>query len=148
MLRRCIFRTTSTFNDVPKQMENLLAWKGNTLNSVIMRKQIGCTRIALTDEWMEEQRLGAFDTGEMVKRLKPLRDWSLQTQLDEDYERYLELVREDAMLGVDLSWRFDELRRKFREVEQDITLNPESLVSVNPRDREPTTRRVSNPAKD
>lgn len=146
VLRRNIFRTSATFGPVPAPMQDMMPWKGNVLQSVVMQKQIGATRISLTDEWMEEQRLGQFDTGEMVKRLKPLRDWTLQQQLDEDRERYDELVREDAMMGCDLAWRFDELRQKFREVEQEVTINTESLAQVRPHDRD--ARRVSEPLRE
>lgn len=134
VLRRCPFRTSATFGPVHEKCQDMLPYKGNAISQVLMQKEIGCTRISLTDEWMEEQRLGTFDTGEMVKRLRPLRDWSLKQQLDEDYLRYLELARMNALLGADLEWRFDELRKKFREIEGDITLNRESLnVPIAPK---------------
>lgn len=133
VLRRCPLRTNATFGPVAPQCRDMLAYKGTAISNELMRKEIGCTRIALTDEWMEDQRLGTFDTGEMVKRLKPLRDWSLKQQLEEDYLRYQELVRMNALLGADLEWRFDELKAKFAEIEGDITLNKESLISSLPK---------------
>lgn len=126
VLRRSIFRTTGCFAPVDQRLNSMLAYKAHEVNSTLLFKEIGVPRVVVEDEWMERQNLGPFDTSEMVKRLKPLRDWSLKQQLAEDRARYDEL-RAKGYLDLDLSWRFDELGDYFKQIEDEMTVNREAL---------------------
>ena len=145
VLRRSFLRSTGTFGPVPSQSADMLPHRGNAIMTALAQRQIGCTRIALSDEWLEENNISMFDAGEMVKRLKPLRDWSLQSQLAEDRLRYEEL-RNQGYLKENLDWRFDELKAKFRQVEEDITINKECLVEHPPPGKDTEARATATPA--
>ena len=125
VLRRGILRTSGHFGlaeNLPPQTRTMAPFEGNEILDALMTKQIGVPRISCDEEWMVQNNLGAFDTGEMVQRLRPLRDWSLSSQLDEDEERYKELIKRGYIRDT-LGWRFEELKTKFREVEAELTVN-------------------------
>jgi hypothetical protein len=120
VLRRSIMKTTGTFYDVHPQMKGILPHRANAISSTLLHKAIGVPRIHVDEHWMEENQLGMFDTGEMVRRLHPMRDWSLKGQLDEDEERYQELLDKEY-IDVDFKWRFAQLRETFKSLEAEMT---------------------------
>jgi hypothetical protein len=129
VLRRSIFRSSGTFAPVTQRMQNMLPYKANAALEALLSKQIGVPRIIVDEQWMAQNNLGAFDTGEMVRRLHPMRDWSLQQQLSEDQFRYDEL-RAKKYLDLDLSWRFDELKKIFADLDREMAVNAASMEAA------------------
>jgi hypothetical protein len=114
---------------VTQRMQNMLPYKANAALEALLSKQIGVPRIIVDEQWMAQNNLGAFDTGEMVRRLHPMRDWSLQQQLSEDQFRYDEL-RAKKYLDLDLSWRFDELKKIFADLDREMAVNAASMEAA------------------
>ena len=94
-----------------------LPLKATALLNALQSKQIGGVRIKVDEEFMDRESIGPFDTGRWVKTLRPLRDWSLSSQLDEDEARLKELVAK-RFIDHDFAWRVLELREKYKSYEQ------------------------------
>jgi hypothetical protein len=129
VLRRSILRSSGTFGPLDQRTATMLPYKANAALDALMTKEIGVPRIPVDEQWMAQNNLGAFDTGEMVRRLRPMRDWTLLSQLEEDRLRYDEL-RQKGYLNLDLSWRFDELKKHFKSIDQEMAINAEQMAKV------------------
>ncbi|AAZ11213.1 2OG-Fe(II) oxygenase superfamily, putative [Trypanosoma equiperdum] len=116
VFRRSILNSDGGFRPVSTPLGDLMPYRSTQILNTLYAKQIGGVRVAVDDKYLEKEEIGAFDTGKWVKGLHPLRDWTLLSQLDEDEARVLEL-REKRYLDVDLSWRFTELRKRYKELE-------------------------------
>lgn len=121
VFRRSILNSDGGFRPVETPFRDVLPLRSTQILNALYSKQIGGVRVKVDEEFMEQNQIGAFDTAKWVKGLRPLRDWSLSTQVDEDEIRLAEL-KEKKFLDVDLSWRVRELRDRYKEME--------SLLSV------------------
>lgn len=121
VLRRCCLRSSGNFRDVSPEVNGILPYRANALVAALLSKSIGVPRIPIDDEWLEAHKIGPFDTARFVEQLRPMRDWSLLKQLDEDEQRYRELVQM-KYVNIDMAWRFAELRKQFKLIEEEVTL--------------------------
>lgn len=119
VFRRSIARSSDSFRGVSTPLGELMPYRATELLHALQSKQVGSVRMTVADAFLENEEIGAFDTSAWVKRLHPLRDWSLLRQLSEDEARIAELT-EKGEISVDLSWRVKELRRYYEELERNL----------------------------
>ncbi|KAG8346551.1 putative 2OG Fe(II) oxygenase superfamily [Trypanosoma vivax] len=117
VFRRSILNSDGSFRPVSTPLGDLMPYRSTQIVNTLYAKQVGGVRVAVNDQFLEEKKIGAFDTARWVKGLQPLRDWTLSSQLDEDEVRVDEL-KEKRYLDVDFSWRFAELRKRYKEMEE------------------------------
>ncbi|CCD14041.1 unnamed protein product [Trypanosoma congolense IL3000] len=117
VFRRSILNSDGGFRPVTTPLGDLMPYRSTQILNTLYAKQIGGVRIVMDDSYLEKEEIGAFDTARWVKGLHPLRDWTLLSQLDEDEIRVQEL-QEKRYLDVDLSWRFTELKHRYKELEE------------------------------
>ncbi len=129
VLRRSILNTKGSFRTVAPPMDTQMLYKANAMLDTIITKGIGSPRLDVNSDWLEKENLGPFDTAKWVKTLKPLRDWTLQSQLDEDEAKLKDLYKK-GWIEDDMSWRVKHLRKVFRQVEEDITINKSALPPI------------------
>lgn len=120
VLRRSILNSDGGFRPVNTPVGQLMPYRSTQVLNTLYSKQIGGMRLNMDDDFLEQEHIGAFDTAQWVKRLHPLRDWSLIRQLDEDAARLNEL-REKKHLNVCFDWRVDHLRTYFKGIEATVT---------------------------
>ncbi|EPY37406.1 hypothetical protein AGDE_06528 [Angomonas deanei] len=120
VFRRSILNSDGGFRPVTTPVGDLMPYRSTQILNTLYSKQIGGVRVSINDDFLENESLGAFDTSQWVKRLHPLKDWSLLRQLDEDEARLHEL-RDKKFLDVDFDWRIKELREYYKAME--ATLN-------------------------
>lgn len=113
VLRRGILRSDSTFGEVGGPLRNLMPFRAGVLANTLATKQIGNVRMKVDNAYLDREQISAFDTGKMVRSLRPLKDWSLLQQLEEDENRIKELT-DEGFIDIDLKWRVDELRQYFK----------------------------------
>ncbi|ESL05102.1 hypothetical protein TRSC58_07287 [Trypanosoma rangeli SC58] len=117
VFRRSILNSDGGFRPVTTPLGDLMPYRSTQILNTLYAKQIGGVRVTVDDKYLEKEEIGAFDTAKWVKGLHPLRDWSLLSQLDEDEARVQEL-KDKRYLDLDFSWRFAELRRRYKELEK------------------------------
>jgi len=117
VLRRSIMNSDGGFRPVGTPLADLMPFRATQLLNTLYSKQVGGVRVSVSDDFLESEDIGAFDTAKWVQRLHPLRDWSLLKQLEEDEARIRELT-EKKYITTDFSWRVDELRSHFRSMEK------------------------------
>ncbi|CCW64859.1 unnamed protein product [Phytomonas sp. EM1] len=117
VLRRSIFNSDGGFRAVTTPLAGLMPYRATQILNTLYSRQVGGVRLSVDDAFLESEGIGAFETSKWVKRLHPLRDWSLLRQLDEDAARVQEL-REKRFLDLDLDWRFAELRETYTAMER------------------------------
>lgn len=116
VFRRSILNSDGGFRPVSTPLGDLMPYRSTQILNALYSKQIGGVRLAVDDKYLEKEAVGAFDTAKWVKGLRPLRDWSLLSQLEEDEARVEEL-KQKRYLDIDFSWRFNELRERYKELE-------------------------------
>lgn len=121
VMRRSILQSEGTFRVTNNPLSDLMQYRSTALLNALYSKQIGGVRINVDDAFMEEENLGAFDTAQWVKKLRPLKDWTLKQQLDEDEARLKEMVAK-GYLDDGLEWRVRELRSYFEGMEEAMRL--------------------------
>eukprot|EP00796_Vickermania_ingenoplastis_P005528 gene5528-3987_t len=122
VFRRSILNSEGGFRTVPGPLGDLLPYRSTQILHTLYSKQVGGVRVSVDDNFLQRESVGVFDTSKWVKRLHPLKDWSLLGQLDEDEKRINEL-REKNYLQTDFSWRIRELRSHFSALEEYLTSN-------------------------
>lgn len=120
VFRRSILNSEGGFRTVEGPFADLLPYRSTQILHTLYSKQVGGVRVAVDDNFLERENVGVFDTSRWVKRLHPLRDWTLLRQLEEDEARIQEL-KDKNYLNVDFSWRISALRKYYRELEQHLT---------------------------
>lgn len=120
VFRRSILNSEGGFRPVDGPFRDMLPYRSTQLLHALYSRQVGGVRVSVDDSFLEEENIGVFDTSRWVKRLHPLRDWSLLQQLEEDEKRICEL-QEKKYINVDFSWRVAELRRHFKQLEEVLT---------------------------
>lgn len=120
VFRRSILNSEGGFRPVTGPLGSLLPYRATQILHTLYSKQVGGVRVTVDDNVLERENVGVFDTSKWVKRLHPLRDWSLMRQLEEDEARINEL-REKKYLDIDFSWRVDELRKYYKALEAQLT---------------------------
>ncbi|CCW71945.1 unnamed protein product [Phytomonas sp. Hart1] len=126
VFRRSILNSDGGFRPISTPLGTLMPYRATQILNTLYSRQVGGVRLMVKDDFLESEDIGAFDTSKWVKRLHPLRDWSLLKQLDEDEARVAEL-HEKRYLNIDLRWRFDELREYYKGMEkalQNTVKNP------------------------
>ena len=127
VLRRSMFNSHGTFGrPMPSPIGNIMPWKANQYVDVIMSKGVGSPKMDVDDNWLERENLGPFDTAKWVKTLRPLRDWSLQRQLEEDAAKLRDLKKKDY-IDDDFSWRVAQLKENFKEMERRFAVSETAL---------------------
>lgn len=119
VFRRSILNSDGGFRPLTTPCADLMPYRATQVLNTLYSKQIGGVRVTVDDEFLEGEQIGAFDTSRWVKRLHPLRDWSLSRQLEEDELRLNEL-REKRFLDVDFDWRVRELRTYYKGLEDSL----------------------------
>lgn len=122
VFRRSIINSDGGFRPISTPFRDVLPLRSTQILNALYSRQIGAVRVKVDDEYMAKNDIGAFDTSKWVKSLKPLRDWSLLSQVDEDEAR-IEELRNKRFLDVDLSWRLKELRKNYKFMEEQISLS-------------------------
>ncbi|RNF02764.1 uncharacterized protein Tco025E_08366 [Trypanosoma conorhini] len=117
VFRRSILNSDGGFRPVTTPLGDLMPYRSTQVLNTLYSKQIGGVRVTVEEKYLEEEKIGAFDTARWVKGLHPLRDWSLLSQLDEDEARIQEL-KGKRYLDLDLSWRVAELRGRYKALEE------------------------------
>lgn len=120
VFRRSILNSEGGFRPVNGPLRDFLPHRSTQILHTLYSKQIGGVRVSVDDHFLERDNVGVFDTSKWVKKLHPLRDWSLLKQLEEDAARINELY-EAKYLNVDFSWRVEELRRYYTGLEGHLT---------------------------
>lgn len=120
VFRRSILNSDGGFRPLTTPVADLMPYRATQVLNTLYSKQIGGVRVTVDDDFLEGEHIGAFDTSRWVKRLHPLRDWSLTRQLDEDEIRLNEL-KEKRFLDVDFDWRVKELREYYKGLEKSLT---------------------------
>ncbi|KAG5466710.1 hypothetical protein LSCM1_00882 [Leishmania martiniquensis] len=131
VFRRSIMESDGGFRPVSTPLKEIMPYRATQILNTLYSKQVGGVRVSVDDDFLESADIGAFDTSRWVKRLHPLRDWSLLQQLEEDEARVEEL-REKRFIDVDFSWRYKELRSYYKAMEA-------SLVSMHASNATPQT---------
>ncbi|AYU82928.1 2OG-Fe(II) oxygenase superfamily [Leishmania donovani] len=119
VFRRSIMESDGGFRPVKTPFKEIMPYRATQILNALYSKQVGGVRVSVDDDFLESANIGAFDTSRWVKRLHPLRDWSLLRQLDEDEARVEEL-REKRFIDVDFSWRYRELRSYYKAMEESL----------------------------
>ncbi|KAG5492542.1 hypothetical protein JKF63_01120 [Porcisia hertigi] len=119
VFRRSIMESDGSFRPVNTPLKDIMPYRATQILNVLYSKQVGGVRVSVDDDFLESANIGAFDTSRWVKRLHPLRDWSLLRQLDEDEARVEEL-REKRFIDVDFSWRYKELRSYYKAMDASL----------------------------
>lgn len=120
VFRRSILNSEGGFRPVSGPFAQMMPYRATQILHTLYSKQIGGVRVSIDDSFLTQENVGVFDTSKWVKRLHPLRDWSLLGQLDEDEARIKELENM-KYLNVDFSWRVAHLRQQFKELEALLT---------------------------
>lgn len=121
VLRKSIFKSDATFGPVDGPLRSVMPFRAGVAINTLATRQIGLVRMKVDNAYLDREQISAFDTSKMVKSLRPLKDWSLLQQLDEDEARIHELKNE-GFLDVDLQWRIDELRRYFKQLNGNMSV--------------------------
>ncbi|XQJ31062.1 2OG-Fe(II) oxygenase superfamily, putative [Leishmania guyanensis] len=119
VFRRSIMESDGGFRPVTTPLKGVMPYRATQILNALYSKQVGGVRVTVDDDFLESADIGAFDTSRWVKRLHPLRDWSLLRQLDEDEAR-VEEMREKRFIDVDFSWRYRELRSYYKAMEESL----------------------------
>ncbi|CAG9582480.1 conserved hypothetical protein [Leishmania major strain Friedlin] len=119
VFRRSIMESDGGFRPVKTPFKEIMPYRATQILNALYSKQVGGVRVSVDDDFLESADIGAFDTSRWVKRLHPLRDWSLLRQLDEDEAR-VEALREKRFIDVDFSWRYRELRSYYKAMEESL----------------------------
>lgn len=117
--RRSILNSDGGFRPVTTPLADLMPYRATQVLNTLYSKQVGGVRVSVNDDFLENEHIGAFDTSQWVKRLHPLRDWSLLRQLDEDEARIKEL-QDKHFLDIDFDWRIQELRKYYKGIEESL----------------------------
>jgi hypothetical protein len=123
VFRRSILNSDGGFRQVTTPFQDVLPLRSTQILNALYSRQVGAVRVKVDDEFMANNDIGAFDTSKWVKRLRPLRDWSLMSQVDEDEAR-IEELKNKRFLDIDLSWRLKELRKNYKFMEEHMALSP------------------------
>ncbi|KAK7198161.1 2OG-Fe(II) oxygenase superfamily [Novymonas esmeraldas] len=119
VFRRSIMESDGGFRPVSTPLKDIMPYRATQVLNTLYSKQVGGVRVSVDDDFLQSAGIGAFDTSRWVKRLHPLRDWSLLRQLDEDEARVEEL-REKRFIDVDFGWRYKELRSYYKAMEESL----------------------------
>ncbi|KPI86898.1 hypothetical protein ABL78_4032 [Leptomonas seymouri] len=119
VFRRSIIDSDGGFRPITTPIGDIMPYKATRILNTLYSRQVGGVRVTVDDDFLEHADIGAFDTSRWVKRLHPLRDWSLLRQLDEDEAR-IEELREKRFIDVDLSWRCKQLREYYKAMEESL----------------------------
>ncbi|CUG06408.1 2OG-Fe(II) oxygenase, putative [Bodo saltans] len=122
VFRRSILNSDGGFRPVTTPFSGILPLRSTQVLNALYSRQVGAVRVKVDDEFMQKNDIGAFDTAKWVKSLRPLRDWSLLSQVDEDEAR-IEELRAKRFLDTDLSWRVKELRKNYKFMEEHLSLS-------------------------
>lgn len=128
VFRRSILNSQGGFRPIDNPLGDLLQYRATEILHALYSKQVGGVRVTVDDNFLEQENVGVFDTSKWVRRLHPLRDWTLQRQLDEDEARIRELT-EKNYVNVDFSWRVKELRKYYKDLEDHLTFGQDSAKS-------------------
>lgn len=123
VFRRSILNSEGGFRPVNGALGDLLPYRSTQILHTLYSKQIGGVRVSVDDQFLEQDNVGVFETSKWVKKLHPLRDWSLLKQLEEDATRIREL-QDKKYLNVDFSWRIAELKKYYTDLEAQLTAAP------------------------
>lgn len=123
VFRRSILNSDGGFRPVATPLKDLMPYRATQILNTLYSRQVGGVRVTVDDDFLEASDVGAFDTSKWVKRLHPLRDWSLQRQLEEDKSR-IEELREKRYIDVDFDWRYKELNTYFKGIESALAAPP------------------------
>jgi alkylated DNA repair dioxygenase AlkB len=121
VFRRSILNSDGGFRRVTGPLRDTLKVRSTALQNALYSKQVGGIRVKLDDDFLSRENIGPFDTAKWVKTLRPLRDWSLKSQLAEDEARLKELA-EKRYIDADFGWRIRELQDKFALLEDQFCL--------------------------
>ena len=117
VFRRSILNSDGGFRVVDGPMREVRQTRATAIQNALYSKQVGGIRVKVDEEFMNREQIGPFDTAKWVKTLRPLREWSLKSQLAEDELRLKELVAK-RHLEDPFAWRVRELQDKFALLEQ------------------------------